>query len=314
MRRRSLGWTGLELTELTLGTWGLSGDGYGPVDEATQDRVIERALALGLACFETAASYGQGAMERRLARHLRGIPEAVIVTKLGTFRDGSPPRKSFDREYLTKSFEQSAERLGRDVVDIVLLHNPSLPTVEHGEATETLAGLQAAGRLRAWGVSAGTPEVARAALGRGAAVVSLAFNVFHSAAARSLTEQIATKGAGMLAHSALAYGLLAGLWPVDRVFVPGDHRADRWTPDELRQRIRQLDAIRPLVDGKIPTLRGAALRWVLTHQYVSSVILGPRSVLQLDQLVREVGRGPTYLTRAQTTALAARLRDVGIEA
>ena len=70
MRRRPLGNTGMKVTELCLGTWGLSGDGYGPVNEAEQDRVIDRARALGIRLFETADSYAHGAMERRLGERL----------------------------------------------------------------------------------------------------------------------------------------------------------------------------------------------------------------------------------------------------
>ncbi len=314
MRRRALGGTDLRLTELALGTWGLCGDGYGPVPEAEQDRVIERAVDLGIRCFETATSYACGAMERRLGRLLAGVPEACIVTKLGTDREGSPPRKRFDPEYLARAFEQSAERLGRPTLDVLLLHHPSLATVERGEATETLVGLQGDGRVRCWGVSAGSAEVARAALARGASVVSIALNAFNSSAARALADDLAAAHAGLLAHSPLGYGLLAGMWGADRVFPAGDHRADRWTPEELRLRLRQLDALRPLVRGEVATLRGAAVRWVLAQPAVTSVVLGPRSVVQLDQLVREAGRGPPYLRSTQLTSLAARLRDAGVDA
>jgi len=314
MRRRNLGGTDIRLTELSLGTWGLCGDGYGAVPESEQDRVIERAVHLGLRCFETATSYACGAMERRLGRVLADVPEACFVTKLGTEREGSPPRKRFDRQYLAESFEQSSERLRRETIDVVLLHNPSLSALERGEATAALAALQEAGRIRCWGVSAGSAPIARAALARGASVVSVALNVFHSSTARALADDLAAARAGLLAHSPLAYGLLAGLWGADRVFPPGDHRAERWTPEELRLRLRQLDALRPLVQGEVATLRGAAVRWVLAQASVTSVVLGPRSVVQLDQLVREAGRAPPYLGRKQLTALAARLRDAGIDA
>ena len=65
MRQRLLGATSLDVTELALGTWGLSGDGYGPVSEAEQDKVIDRALAMGIRLFETADCYAEGRMERR---------------------------------------------------------------------------------------------------------------------------------------------------------------------------------------------------------------------------------------------------------
>ena len=92
MRCRVLGCTGIELSELGLGTWGLSGDGYGAVSEADQDSVIDRARALGITLFETADSYAHGGMESRLGRLLAGDDAARVVTKLGTDRRANVPR------------------------------------------------------------------------------------------------------------------------------------------------------------------------------------------------------------------------------
>ena len=171
MRRRPLGKTGLNVSELGLGTWGLSGDGYGPVPESEQDRVIDRARALGITLFETADSYAHGSMERKLGERLKDDTRARIVTKIGTDRDAIPPKKHFDPEYLRTAVERSAERLGRDVIDVVLLHNPSEVAMQRREASALLAELKQAGKIRGWGVSAGTLEVASAAVDQGAEVV-----------------------------------------------------------------------------------------------------------------------------------------------
>lgn len=311
MRKRPLGKTGLSVSELSLGTWGLSGDGYGPVAEAEQDRVIDRAAALGITLFETADSYAHGAMERRLGERLSAESRARIVTKIGTDLDSAFPKKCFKVPYLEQALARSQERLKRDVLDVVLLHNPSSVALEKAEAAPWLAEQKAAGRIRAWGVSAGSEEVAREAIVRGAEVVSLAFNAFSAAPMRLLEEEIEREDVGILAHSVLAYGLLAGHWGASKDFSDGDHRAERWTQDELRQRVRQLDALRPLVGGSVMTMRAGALRYVLESKLVSSAVLGPRSSLQLDQLVREAGKGPPYLEPDALTAFEARLEEVG---
>jgi aryl-alcohol dehydrogenase-like predicted oxidoreductase len=314
MRRRPLGKTGLSVTELSLGTWGLSGDGYGPVTESEQDKVIDRARALGVNLFETADGYAGGAMERRLGERLKGADDIRIVTKIGTDRETSVPRKRFDAKYLEAAFDACRERLGRDVLDVVLLHNPSKVALDGSEACETLAKLAAGGKLRAWGVSAGNAAVARAAIEKGAQVISLALNVFAADDLASLSSDIDQKEVGLLAHSVLAYGLLCGHWSGDKAFADNDHRAERWTSDELRRRIRQLDALRPAVGGEVLSMRAAALRWVLHHRTVSSAVLGPRSCLQLDQLVREAGKGPPYLEDWALVALRNRLHEVGVDA
>jgi aryl-alcohol dehydrogenase-like predicted oxidoreductase len=311
MRKRPLGKTGLSVTELSLGTWGLCGDGYGPVAEAEQDRVIERAAALGITLFETADSYAHGAMERRLGERLSDPKRTRIVTKIGTDLDSAFPKKCFKVDYLEHALARSQERLKRDAIDVVLLHNPSTVALERGDATSWLDEQKTAGRVRAWGVSAGSEDVAREAIARGADVVSLAFNAFSRAPLRGLQEDVQREDVGILAHSVLAYGLLAAHWGASKEFSDGDHRAERWTQDELRQRVRQLDALRPLVGGNVMTMRAGALRYVLANSLVSSAVLGPRSSLQLDQLVREAGKGTPYLAPDALSALEARLEEVG---
>jgi aryl-alcohol dehydrogenase-like predicted oxidoreductase len=314
MKLRPLGQTGLLVSELALGTWGLSGDGYGPVGDAEQDAVIQRARAFGITLFDTAPSYARGDMERRLGRLLAGDSGAQIVTKLGTDRDAVPARKRFDAAYLRRSLDESRERLSRETVDVVLLHNPSARALADAEATATLAEFVTQGSARAWGVAAGSAETARLAIERGAQVIALPYNLFHQTDLRAAAELAKARGVGVLAHSVLGYGLLAGLWSPNKDFAPEDHRLERWTRDDLRRRVRQLDAVRPLVGGEITSLRAAALRFVLANELVSSALVGPRSGLQLDQLVRESRAGTEYLPSERLTALTARLREVGIEA
>jgi aryl-alcohol dehydrogenase-like predicted oxidoreductase len=312
MRHRRLGATDLESSELGLGTWGLSGEGYAPVPEAEQDRVIDRALALGIRLFDTSDSYANGAMEQRLGKHVPCTDKHVIVTKIGTARDAIPTRKRFDRQYLREAFERSRERLRRDNLAVVLLHNPSLQTLERGEASDALDELKQAGGLRTWGASVSTAAAARAALAQGAQVIELPYNAFYTSELHEIRAEITEKKPAVLAHSVLAYGLLCGKWSSDKEFDYIDHRAERWTADEFRRRIRQLDALRPAVGGDVLTMRAAALRYVLSNAQVSCAILGPRSALQLDQLVREAGREPPYLGEDKRFALEARLRDVGV--
>jgi len=313
VRKRTLGRTNLSVSELGLGTWGLSGDGYGHVDDAVRGQMIERARMLGITLFETADCYGKGAMEIKLGELLEKDAEAIIVTKWGTDRSNNVAKKRFDAAYLREACDKSLERLKRTKIAVGLLHNPSLKTVERGEATTTLAELKAEGKLEAWGVSAGDEEVARAAVEVGAEVVSLGYNVFRQKPLDASLDAVKENNAGVLAHSVLNYGQLCGVWSPYRVFRAPDHRAERWTPEELKRRIRQLDAVRPLVSGEIASVRSAAVRFVLNNEQVGCAILGPRTSMQLDQLVREAGLGPPYIPEPKLLALKNRLEDLGIQ-
>jgi aryl-alcohol dehydrogenase-like predicted oxidoreductase len=297
---------------LGLGTWGLSGDAYGPVSPEEQERVIRRALALGITLFETADCYGRGRMETLLARVLGENPNLHVVTKIGTMLDGDPPRKRFDESYLDQAFDAVLRRMAPRRPDVVLLHNPSTLALSRGSVAAWFERRIQAGQLRSWGVSAGSKDVAKAAIGLNAPVLELAFNPFWPDDFRAIEQEARERGTAILGRSILAHGLLAGFWPKERTFGPGDHRAERWTSDELRLRISQLDALRPLLSGSVSSLRAVALRWALTHELLSSALLGPRSCLQLDQLVREAGKAPPYLPPEALGPLETRLHTLGV--
>jgi aryl-alcohol dehydrogenase-like predicted oxidoreductase len=313
VRKRPLGKTEIEVSELSLGTWGLSGGGYGPVEDAEVDRVLDRALELGVDLFDTADVYGGGAMECRLGARLpRG--STFVVTKIGTDLEAKPPRKRFDLDHLRPAFERSRDRLARERIDVVLLHNPTMHTMGMSEPFDFLKELKRLGALRAWGVSAGDDEVARAALEKGADVIEIAYNVFCTADLHAIAGLVVEKGAAVLARSVLAHGLLTGLWLPSREFPLGDHRRDRWSDEDLRRRVAQLDAVRPVVTGPVESLRAAALRFALANHVVTSVVLGPRSTEQLVELVRDAGDGPPYLRDTVLAEIAARVKGVGVVA
>jgi aryl-alcohol dehydrogenase-like predicted oxidoreductase len=314
VRTRALGKTGLRVSELALGTWGLSGDAYGPVDEREQERVLSRALEMGVSLIDTADAYGDGRMERAVGRAVSGRGEVVVVTKGGVDREASPPRKRFDRAHLRAAVERSLRRLSRDRIDVYLLHNPLAETMAGAEAVDTLLELKREGRIAHWGISAGDIEVGRTALRKGAEVIELAYNLLHCSDLHRLAGEVMVAGAGVLARSTLAYGLLGYDWPRDRDFPHGDHRADRWTKPELARRVDQVDAFRFLVGGEVATLRSAAVRYVLSSSIVTSAVLGPRTVTQLEDVVREIGVGPLYLRDAALARIPRALQSVGIEA
>ncbi len=310
MRKRQLGRCGLEVSELALGTWGLSGEAYGPIPEGEAERVVDRAVSLGITLFDTADAYDRGQMERILGKRLP-VGRTHVVTKIGTNLDDYPV-KQFDKQYLFMAFERSQERLKRDCVDVVLLHNPSLKTLSMDEPFELFQKLKDQARIRAWGVSACSREVAEKAIDRGCDVLEMAYNCFFYRDVRALAVRMRTEGVGLLARSVLSYGLLAGHWTAEREFYPPDHRAERWNQDELKRRVEQTGALRAVVGGQMPTMRSVALRFALENERVTSIVLGPRNPTQLDQLVRDAGRMPPYFPRGALARLENELAARGV--
>ncbi len=313
MRLRSLGKTGLRVSELSLGTWGLSGDGYGPVDPGEQTRVLERAVYMGVSLIATADAYGGGHMEQLIGRVLSDRRDVAVVTKGGTDRSTSPPRKRFDPPFLRERLEASLRRLKRERVDVYLLHNPSEQALAAGDAADEMRRMKKEGKIGCWGASVGSADAGREALHAGAEVIEVAYSLVHGADVHRLAGEIIVRGAGLLARSTLAYGLLSGTWERGRDFGEADHRSQRWTKAELERRLDQLSAVRFLVHGDVRTMRAAAVRFVLSNRIVSSAVLGPRSVAQLEDLVREVGMGPVYLRDEDLMRIPHALESVGIE-
>ncbi|MBX3206706.1 MAG: aldo/keto reductase [Labilithrix sp.] len=313
MRKRPLGKTGLVVSELAIGTWGLSGDAYGKVEEADAEAVLRRAIDIGFSLVETADAYGVGRMERLCGRLAKDHPELVLVTKGGIDRTTDPPRKCFALDYLRGAVERSLKRIGRDALQVYLLHSPTPETLHSGEAVDAMQTLVKEGKIEHWGVAAGDEDVARAAIDKGAEVVSLAYNLTHPIDLHRISGDAMVGGCGILARSVLGHGLLAGMWAKDRSFDEGDHRSERWTKMELELRIDQLDAVRFLVKGDVHTLRGAAVRFALANHLVSAAVLGPRTKEQLEQLVRETGGGPRYLPDDDLRQLPRALDKVGIQ-
>ena len=96
----ALGKTGLLVSEMGVGTWGLSGDAYGAVPEKDAEAVVRRCLEMGMNVVDTADVYGGGRMEAMLGRILKTKRDVIVVTKGGTDRTTDPPRKRFDAEWI----------------------------------------------------------------------------------------------------------------------------------------------------------------------------------------------------------------------
>ncbi len=312
MRKRTLGATNIEVSELSLGTWGLSGDAYGSTFAGQAKAVIERARAMGITLFETSQSYGLGSMESELGATVAKDKEVTIITKWGTDRSGSVAKKRFDPDYLRRSLEESTRRLGTEARLIALLHNPSETALKDGKAIETMKEMAKNGDLLSWGVSVGSEEVARAALDADAPILSFAYNVLWVQPLRAVSELLEQKDTGVLAHSVLFYGLLTGQWGPNKSFRSTDHRSERWPEGTLATRVRQLDGVRPMVSGDVTSLRSAALRFVLSNDRVHSAVLGPRTAGQLDQLVRDTRGDLPYLSEAKLSSLESRLSHLEV--
>lgn len=306
MRRRPLGKTGLAVSEIGLGTWTFSGD-WGPADDSASLGAMERAIERGVTYFDVGAAWGKGRAETLVGRALRGRRgEIVVGARVGVdvLPDGLRLATSPDR--LEAQLAESVGRLGLEV-DLVLLHGASLAALRRGEFLQSFDHWKKKGRIRAWGAAVANEEAARCAIDAGAEVLAMPYNLLHGAVLHPIAPDVEEKKIGVLAHTTLEYGLLAGRWSPATRFGADDHRSRRFRPMDLRARLRKVDALRFLTEGNVQTMAEASVRFVLATGIVSSAVVGVRNAGQLDDLLRAADQDP-YLDAAQLARVGEALR------
>jgi len=300
--RAQIGKTRLAVTRLGLGTAPLGGL-FEAVDEARAYAVGERAFNAGIRSFDTAPLYGYGTAERRVGHILRQHPrrDVVLASKVGRLlRAGAPPDETqyyhgepfykdtpplnpvFDFSYdgVMRSLEESLDRLGLDRIDMLHIHDPDA----HFE--EALAGAyRALDRLR----SEGTIGAVGAGMNQAEMLVRFAhdanFDCFLLAGRYTLLDQVglvellplcATKNISVVIGGVYNSGILANPHPgATYNYIPADAAVLR--------KAQRLEAV--CARHEVP-LKAAALQFPLGHPAVASVLIGCRSVAEIDENLR----------------------------
>jgi len=289
MRYRPLGKTGLQVSEIGFGAWGIGGrtvelTSYGDTDDRTSLAALDRALECGITFFDTSAAYGNGHSETLIGQAVRGRrSRAVIATKAGYEAWDQAP--DFSPAAIVASTERSLARLGSDYVDVLLLHNPPLEAVTAPPVREALAGLVRGGKIRAWGVSAKGPDEALQALRAcEIAVIQANFNMMDVRVVSSgLLAEVERLGCGFIARTPLCFGFLSGTIGHDSVFPAGDHRA-RWPRAQLANWVDgAADLMAAISVSPGEAAAQAALRFCLSFPAVSTTIPGIMRPHEADQ-------------------------------
>ncbi len=281
MKYRPLGASGLEVSEIGFGAWGIGGltDGmtsYGATDDGESLRALEHALAIGINFFDTSNVYGSGHSETLIGRAFSSCRDQVIIASKAGFTAYDAPL-DFSPGHLRKSLEQSLIRLGSDYLDLFQLHNPPPALLrDTPEIGETLAALKTEGLIRAHGVSAKGPDEAIGALDAFPFdSVQVNLNMMDIRAIDSgLLRLAAERGAGVIARTPLCFGFLSGRVSSETKFPPGDHR-HMWSQKQIEtwsEGARQLELAVPAPNNQ--SRSQMAIRYCLSHDGVSTVIPG----------------------------------------
>ncbi|KRD42793.1 aldo/keto reductase [Cellulomonas sp. Root930] len=290
MEYRQLGKTGLTVSEIGYGAWGIGASAWIGAQEDESVTALHRAIELGVSFIDTARGYGES--ERIVGRVLRDHPDVLVATKVPPKNgiwpapDGLHPDETFPGDHIRASLETSLAASGLEAFDVLQFHVWSDEWVGRGDWLETIADLRQEGKIRFFGVSINDyqPENALALVRSGTVdTVQVIYNAWHQQPEEHLLPACAENGVGVIVRVGLDEGGLTGRITADSTFPEGDFRnryfgGDR--PAQVEQRVRALVDDLGVSPDELPDL---ALRYVLDQPAVSTVIAGMRTVRNVER-------------------------------
>ena len=295
MNSRQLGQQGFEVSEVGLGCWQLGSD-WGSVSEESSLAILAGAIDNGVTFLDTADVYGNGLSETIIGQFLRQCQRPVkVATKFGR-KDGIFP-DGYTEEALRRATESSLERLGVDSLDLVQLHCLPTDVLRKGEVFDWLRRLQQDGLIQHFGASVESVEEGLICLQQeGLLSLQVIFNLFRQKLATELLPQAEEKGVGIIVRLPLASGLLSGKYNRETKFPEDDHRnynrngeffnvGETFAGLPFEKGVELADQLK----GYLPegmNLAQMAMRWILDHKAVSTIIPGASSPEQAARNAR----------------------------
>jgi aryl-alcohol dehydrogenase-like predicted oxidoreductase len=291
--------------------WGMGG--WTGSDDAESSAALDRAIELGCNFFDTALAYGDGRSELLLGQALRRHAgrRLYVATKVPP-RDRhwpglatTSPDKVFPRDYVIETTKKSARNLGTERIDLQQLHVWSDAWVEDDGWRRAAEQLKREGLVEGFGISVNRwePTNVLKALDTGLVdAVQVVYNVFDQNPEDVLFPACRRSDVAVIARVPFDEGSLTGALTLDSRWPEGDWRNLYFTPERLRETLERVDRLRSLVPagGTLPDL---ALRFILHHPAVSTVIPGMRRLPNVEMNLASSDRGP--LTAAEVATLRA---------
>ncbi|MEO3974347.1 aldo/keto reductase [Streptomyces sp. CAU 1734] len=311
MRYRELGRSGLTVSEIGYGAWGIGASGWIGATEDESVRALHRAIDLGVNFIDTARGYGES--ERIVGRVVRerAADEIRVATKVPPRNrvwpapGGLDPAEAFPGSHIRESLETSLLAAGLDHFDVFQFHVWSDEWVGRGDWLETVAELKRQGKIRLFGVSVNDHQPGSVLdLVRSGVVdtVQVIHNIFDQSPTDELFPACQEHGVGVIVRVALDEGGLTGRITSDTTFPEDDFRSRYFRGDRPAQVERRVNAITAALDIAPDEIAETALRYVLSAPAVSTVIPGMRSVRNVERNTAVSDGNP--LTAEQLAVLA----------
>ncbi len=294
MQYRTLGRTGIKVTPYALGAMMLGATGaIGNSDPGDSIRIIHRALDAGINFVDTADRYSSGGSEEIVGQALKGRrDDVVLATKVNGPMGNDPNQRGNSRRWIMAEVENSLRRLQTDWIDLYQIHRPD-PDTDIEETLSALSDLIRSGKVRAIGSStmpaSDIVEAQWVAERRGLErfrTEQPPYSILNRGIESEVLPVAQRYGMGTLVWSPLAKGMLTGRI---RQGQPTDlRRAAMFTGFGDGPRLDAVEQIIPLAEQAGLPVTHLAMAFAIAHPGVTSAIIGPRTMEQLDDLLAGV--------------------------
>ena len=268
-------------SKIIIGTWPLSGD-YGKIDSKLVQDLLQYCRELGINEFDTAPNYGNGKIEIQLGKVFGNDSNVMINTKIGNLPFG---KKSYDIKDFKKSLEDSLNRLDRDSINTLFLHNPRNEIKNYRVVLDFLHDLKNDGIINNIGLS-------KAKNFDYEKIVDLdEFDVIQediNILSLNALKKIKPKGI-LMSRSPLASGLLSGKITKETVFPQDDHRSGWLTGKRLESLILRINEIKKISEIDLSDL---AIRFLISQNNIDKIIFGIKNKTHIENIINQIKQGP----------------------
>lgn len=297
MKKRLLGKTGFEVSEIGTGTWQVGGKWGSVFNHRNADAILNSAIDNGVNFIDTADVYSDGESEKAVGRLVRSRNERIYVaTKCG--RKFSPHiDKAYQPRELRKFVEDSLKNMGLETLDLIQLHCPPTETYSRPEIFGLFDTLKKEGKILNLGVSVEKiDEALKAIKYENVTTVQIIFNMLRQRPAEHFFAEAARKNIGIIARVPLASGLLTGKLSPSTTFGKDDHRTfnrngevfdkgETFSGVDYLKGLTAIEEIKKLFPQHT-NLSAIALKWILMFPEISCVIPGASGPDQVQSNIR----------------------------
>jgi aryl-alcohol dehydrogenase-like predicted oxidoreductase len=294
MKYRTLGKSGIKVSEIGFGAWTIGLDWWGKkLDDNEASRMLKRAYDLGINFFETADIYGSGKSEKIIAQVFKDMRNDVVYsTKWGydmydakQIGHNELPQKH-NQEFLQFAIRHSLDRLQTDYIDVYSLHNPKMNAIKDDKLFAYIDYMVKKGTIKSHGVALGPAigwkdEGLEAIEKRNITCLQTVYNILEQDPARDFMQAAERRNVGIMVRVPDASGLLTGKVNADTKFDKNDHRSFR-KQDFIIEAMQKIENMRPLASSKGWSITELAIKFILSQKQISVILPTMVSIEEIE--------------------------------